>query len=194
MSDEPTPDFAMLRAVEILAGIYERTAPREDDVPAPASDKPIVLFNETIALDVNATVRADVERHLGTAFSYPARGWHTYCVRGGDGKRQFLSLFYSAGKLASAELYYPKVDRAPKLEPVDLRFRFSPGEVALGEGFAKLSHYFRRLSALAESLGAYAEMFEANFPGGAAYAMGNAGSIERLAIYVLRNDGTSGST
>jgi hypothetical protein len=28
-------------------------------------------------------------------------------------------------------------------------------------------------------------MFEARFPGGAAYAMGNDGTIERLALYTL---------
>jgi hypothetical protein len=37
-----------------------------------------------------------------------------------------------------------------------------------------------------EGLGIYADIFEARFPGGAAYAMGNKGVIERLALYVLR--------
>lgn len=179
----------MLRAVEILAGLYERNR-KIDETPPPPAEKPIVLFNESIALDVNSTTRAGVEKTLGIAFAYPARGWHTYCVRGDDSRRQFLSLFYSEGRLISAELYYPKADRAPKLEPVDLRFRFVPGELSLGQTMTALPEYFGRISALAESVGAYAEMLEAQFPGGVAYAMGNEGRIERLALYVLRSDGT----
>lgn len=187
MSDSPAPDFAMLRAVEILAGLYERNRNAEE-VPPPPSDKPIVLFNETIALDVNSTTRADVEKKLGIGLAYPANGWHTYCVRGSDRKREFLSLFYSEGRLAAAELYYPKVERSPKLEPVDLQFRFAPGELTLGQTMAGLPEHFGRISSLAEALGAYDEMLVAQFPGGVAYIMGNEGRAERLAIYVLRED------
>ncbi len=175
----------MRRAVEILAGIYERN--RHPAAPPPC-DKPIVLFNETIALDVNTTTREDVEKKLGIAFSYPARGWHTYCVRGDDAKRQFLSLFYSEKQLVSAELYYPKSDRAPKLEPVDLRFRLVPGELSLGQTMSGLPEHFGQLSALAEAVGTYGEMLSAEFPGGVAHAMGNDGRIERLALYALRSD------
>lgn len=173
----------MSRAVEILAALYERN---RHPAPPPPSEKPILLFNESISLDVNATTRDDAEKQLGIAFSYPARGWHTYCVRGDDSKRQFLSLFYSGKQLVSAELYYPKVDRAPKLEPVDLRFRFVPGEIALGQSMNVLPEHFGRISALAEAIGTYGEMLGAEFPGGVAYAMGNAGRIERLALYALR--------
>lgn len=184
MKDD-TPDFAMRRAVEILAGIYERKMAAPVDLPPPA-ERAIVLFNETIAFDVTQTTRQDVERALGTAFAYPARGWHTYCVRGARGERLFASLFYSKLHLASAELYLPKADRAPNLEPRDLRFRFVPGEIEVGKPMTTLPAYFSRLSSLAERLGAYSAMFEARFPGGAAYAMGNGGSIERLALYVAR--------
>ena len=187
MSDSQTPDFAMLRAVDILAGIYERNR-KVEDTPPPPADKPIVLFNESIALDVNSTTRTEVEKRLGIGFSYPAKGWHTYCVRGADRNRQFLSLFYSDGRLASAELYYPKVERAPKLEAVDLQFRFVPGEIALGQTMAALPEHFGRISSLAEALGAYSDMLGARFPGGAAYLMGNDGRVERLAIYILRSD------
>ncbi|MEO9170741.1 MAG: hypothetical protein ABI282_02760 [Candidatus Baltobacteraceae bacterium] len=189
MSDDSAPDFAMRRAVEILAAIYER-ANKTADVRPPPADKPILLFNESIALDVNTTTREDVRKALGVAFSYPAQGWHTYCVRGAGGKREFLSLFFSENDLISGELYYPKVERAPKLESVDLRFRFSPGELALGSAFTSLPEYFSRFSRAAEEMGAYREMFEARFPGGAAYAMGNGGLIERLALYALREKDT----
>jgi hypothetical protein len=185
VSEDLTPDFAMQRAVEILANIYERTQ-KSHDVPPPPADKPIVLFSETISFDVTKTGRAEVERALGVAFSYPARGWHTYCVRGPDGARLFASLFYSSDALIAAELYVPKVDRAPKLEPRDLTFRFVPGEIAVGKPITSLPEHFGRVSALAEKLGAYQEMFEARFPGGSAYAMGNEGAIERLAVYALR--------
>ncbi len=177
----------MLRAVEILAGLYERSH-EVPQTPPVASSRPIVLFNETITLDVNATKREDVERALDIAFAYPARGWHTYCTHGTTGKREFLSLFYSANQLVSAELYYPKAQYAPKLEPVDLRFRLSPGEIALGRPIGELQEHFARFSRAAEHLGAFSDMFQARFRGGAAYAMGNSGYCERLAIYVLRND------
>lgn len=176
------PDFAMSRAVEILAKIYERNQ-RAGDAPPPPADKPIVLFNETISFDVTRTTRDDVEKTLGVAFAYPARGWHTYAVRDEGRRRLFASLFYSKRRLISAELYLPKVERAPALQARDLVFRLVPGEVSIGKPIANLPEHFGRISALAETLGAYGDMFEARFPGGAAYAMGNGGLIERLAIY-----------
>ncbi|HTV93609.1 MAG TPA: hypothetical protein VMG98_12915 [Verrucomicrobiae bacterium] len=184
MSEEP-PDFAMLRAVEILAGIYERNA-KLQDAPPPPSDKPLFLFSERLSLDVNATTRADVERQLGIAFKYPAPGWHSYGVRGRDGARLLLSLFYSKNQLASAELYLPKVDRAPKLEPQDAHFRLVPGEIEVGMPLTTLPEHFGRMTGMPTRLGPYEEMFEARFPGGAAYAIGNDGIIERLALYTLR--------
>ena len=185
MSDDaPTPDFAMLRAVEILANIYER-ARKAQDAPPPPSDVPIVLFSEAIALRVGTTTRAQVEKALGIAFSYPARGWHTYCVKGTRGEKLFASIFYSESGMAAAELYVPKVDRAPNLTKRDLHFRLVPGEISVGMPFTGLPEHFGRIAALPSSIGAYADMFEARFPGGAAYVMGNEGVIERLAVYVL---------
>jgi len=184
MSGEP-PDFAMLRAVEILASIYERNQ-KQQDVPPPPSDKPLLLFSESLALDVNATTRADVERQLGIAFKYPAPGWHTYGVRGRDGARLLLSLFYSEQRLASAELYLPKVDRAPKLQPQDAHFRLVPGEIEVGMPLTTLPEHFGRMAGMPTAIGPYEEMFEARFPGGAAYAIGNEGIIERLALYTLK--------
>lgn len=181
MSDD-TPDFAMLRAVEILASIYERQYKLEN-APPPPSDKPIYLFSEVLALDVTATVKADVERALGLAFSYPAMGWHTYGVRGRDATRLLLSCFYSKDRLAAAELYIPKADRAPKLTPQNAHFRLVPGEIECGVPTTSLPEHFGRMAGIPPQLGAYEEMFEARFPGGAAYAMANGGAIERLAIY-----------
>ncbi|HUA08029.1 MAG TPA: hypothetical protein VMA98_02075 [Candidatus Acidoferrales bacterium] len=185
MSERP-PDFAMQRAVEILASIYER-AQKQQNVPPPPADKPIFMFSETLALDVTKTTRPEVERQFGVAFSYPARGWHTYAVRGAQGERLFLSLFYSAARLAAVELYPPKVDRAPKLEPQDVRFRLVPGEIQIGVTITSLPQHFGRMQGMPTKLGAYEEMFEARFPGGAAYAMGNDGTIERLALYILQS-------
>jgi hypothetical protein len=183
MSDD-APDFAMLRAVEILANIYESHAKRER-VPPPPSDKPIYLFSETLALEVHVTTKEHVQSVLGLAFSYPAMGWHTYGVRGGSASRLLLSLFYSNDRLASAELYVPKVERAPKLHPQEHRFRLVPGEIECGAPVTTLPEHFGRMEGVPPELGAYAQMFEARFPGGAAYAMANDGVIERLALYVL---------
>jgi hypothetical protein len=184
MSENP-PDFAMQRAVEILANIYER-AQKQQDAPPPPSDKPIFIFSERVALDVNTTTKADVERQLGIGFMYPTRGWHSYGVRGTNNARLLLSIFYSKDRLASAELYLPKVDRAPKLEPQDVHFRLVPGEIEVGMAITSLPEHFGRMAGMPTELGAYAEMFEARYPGGAAYAMGNDGIIERLAIYTLQ--------
>ncbi|HTU71281.1 MAG TPA: hypothetical protein VMF11_13300 [Candidatus Baltobacteraceae bacterium] len=184
MSEKP-PDFAMQRAVEILANIYERQHQKEHAPPPPA-DKPILMFSESLALDVNTTTKVMVERQLGIAFSYPTRGWHTYGVRGRDGARLLLSIFYSKQRLASAELYLPKVDRAPKLEPQDAHFRLIPGEIEVGMQLTALPEHFGHMAGMPTRIGPYAEMFEARFPGGAAYAMGNDGVIERLALYTLR--------
>lgn len=106
------PDFAMARAVEILANLYQKRAPEAAHF-APLCEHPIVLFDESIALSVGSTIRAGVERTLGIAFSYPARGWHTYAV--GGSSRHFLSLFYKETVLAAEEQYVPRSARAPNL-------------------------------------------------------------------------------
>ena len=175
----------MQRAVEILANIYERLYKPQETAPPP-SDKPILLFSEGLVLDVNTTTRVDVQRGLGMAFSYPSQGWHTYGVRGTNDARLLLSIFYSGEQLASAEIYVPKVERAPRLEPQDAHFRLVPGEIEVGAPATSLPGHFGRMQGMPTELGPYAEIFEARFPGGAAYAMGNDGLIERLAIYTLK--------
>ena len=183
MKEDP-PGFAMQRAVEILAQLYEKQRRTASAVPPPPLDRTVTIFNETISFDVTQTKRTDVEKKLGVAFAYPVRGWHTYCVKGLTG-REFVSLFYSAGELVSAELYVPKADRAPALEPRDLRFRLVPGEITIGMQIAALPENYARIPK-PEGLGPYGDIMEARFPGGSVYVMGTEGIIERLAIYKLK--------
>ncbi|HEY0384277.1 MAG TPA: hypothetical protein VGC72_18965 [Candidatus Elarobacter sp.] len=180
-SDDRAPDFAMQRAAEILAQVYEAGRARRNAPPAPL-DRPVVLANEQLVFALGTTMRADVERAFGVAFSYPMRGWHTYAARE-DGRRYFLSLFYSGVTLVALEYYLPKADRAPSLAARDYgAFRLSPGDVALGATTASLDErYVTAVGGPAPVV--YAEAYEARFPGGVAYVMGNDGRIERLGLY-----------
>ncbi|HEY4441161.1 MAG TPA: hypothetical protein VGN14_11950 [Candidatus Elarobacter sp.] len=179
--DEPVPDFAMQRAVEILAKVYEQNRARRNVPPAPL-DRPVVLANEHHTFALGGSTREDVEKAFGVAFQYPMRGWHTYASRE-NGQRYFLSLFYAAGALVAAEYYVPKVDRAPTLAARDYgAFRLSPGDVALGASTATLDErYVTAVGGPAPVV--YKEAYEARFAGGVAYVMGNAGVIERLGLY-----------
>jgi hypothetical protein len=179
--EPPAPDFAMQRAVEILAQAYEAGRARRNVAPAPL-DRAVVLANERVVLTLSTTTRADVERAFGIAFSYPMRGWHTYAARE-EGRRYFLSLFYVDAALIALEYYVPKADRAPALAARDYgAFRLSPGDVALGAAFASLDErYVTAIGGPAPLV--YTEAYEARFPGGVAYVMGNGGRIERLGLY-----------
>ena len=179
--DERAPDFAMARAVEILAKLYESNREKRNVPPAPI-DRPVVLANENCSFAVGTTQRAEVERKLGVAFQYPMRGWHTYAARE-DGERRFLSLFYKDGTLIATEYYVPKIDRAPTLEARDYGlFRLSPGDVGLGASTASLDPQFVHAVGGPAPV-VYAEAFEVRFPGGVAYVMGNQGRVERIGIY-----------
>ncbi len=179
--DAPAPDFAMQRAVEILAQVYEASRARRNVPPAPL-DRPVVLANERLVFALGTTTRAEVERAFGVAFAYPMRGWHTYAARE-DGRRCFLSLFYSEQMLVALEYYLPKTDRAPSLAARDYgAFRLSPGEVALGAATSALDErYVQAVGGPAPVV--YAEAYEARFAGGVAYVMGNGGRVERLGLY-----------
>lgn len=184
MSDDDAkapPDFAMLRAVEILAGIVERNRTQRNVPPAPI-DRPVVLANPNVTLALGTTTRSAVERVFGVAFAYPMRGYHTYAARE-NGARYFLSLFYKDAVLVSLEYYVPKMDRAPTLAARDLGdFRLTPGDVALGAATATLdARYGAAVGGPAPVV--FEEAFEVRFPGGVAYVMGNGGRIERLALY-----------
>jgi hypothetical protein len=174
-------DLAMQRAVEILARVYEAGRARPNVPPAPL-DRPVVLANERLVLALATTTRREVEHAFGVAFSYPMRGWHTYAARE-QGRRNFLSLFYSDSGLVALEYYVPKIDRAPGLAARDYGpFRLSPGEVALGAATSSLDErYVTAVGGPAPVV--YAEAFEARWEGGVAYVMGNAGFVERLGLY-----------
>ena len=179
--DDRAPDFAMQRAVEILASVYETNRAKRNVPPAPL-DRPVVLSNENLVFALKTTTRDDVERAFGVAFSYPMRGWHTYASRE-NGGRYFLSLFYRERTLVALEYYLPKADRAPGLAARDYGpFQFSPGDVALGASTATLdARYTTAVGGPAPVV--YAEAYEARFPDGVAYVMGNDGRIERLGLY-----------
>ena len=185
MADEEkkdAPDFAMLRAVEVLASIANR-ARTTPGVPPPPIDRPVVLFNETQAFRIGTTTKREVERSLGTGFSYPAKGWHTYSVHGPQSERWLISLFYKDDIVVGIEHYVPKSDSAPKLQPRNIGgFRLIPGEVGLGTPFSALdARYVPAVGGPGTVV--YDTSYEIRFPGGLAYVMGNAGTIERLVIY-----------
>ncbi|MDH2909869.1 MAG: hypothetical protein PXZ07_07150 [Candidatus Eremiobacteraeota bacterium] len=182
MSEREAPDFAMRRAVEVLASIYERKRPAREPTLPPRADAPIALFNERLSLVVGTSTRREVERELGIAYRYPAAGWHTYCIRIA-GERAFLSLFFSGTSLSAAELYRPRAAQAPPLEARDCgAYRLVPGEIGLGMQILALPDYFTEIPA--PGGGSYAQIFAAGFPGGSALVMGNEGTVERLAVYV----------
>lgn len=178
---KPPPDFAMLRAVEILANLALKNRERLV-VPPPPIDRPVILFNERRALQVGVTTRRDVQRDLGRGVAYPAAGWWTYLLRFAGGRR-LLSVIFHNDLLTGAELYLPKVKSLPVLRPNFWGdFRFIPGEVAIGADLAALdARYTCAVSGPGQVI--YAQVFEIRFPGGLGYVMGNSGLAERLALY-----------
>ena len=179
---DESPDFAMLRAVEILANLHERNY-KKANVPPPPLDKPVILFNETCPFQIGKTRLDEVNAVLGWGFSYPTRGWHTYAFAGENSERYLVSAFYKDQALIAVEAYIPRTDRTPNLEARRLgAFRFVPGEIALGKPVTSIPESF------VPAIGGpgpvvYGAAFEARFEGGVAYAMGNNGIIERLALY-----------
>jgi hypothetical protein len=161
--------------------MHERARRRENTPPTPL-DRPVVLHSTRIAFQTGKTTRPAVERELGIAFSYPARGWHTYATRE-SGTTCLLSAFYKEGVLVAVEIYVPRSDRAPSLAPRDLGgFRLEPGGVAIGMHADAVTETFTPAIG-GPSPVVYDRAFEARFPGGVAYAMARKGTIERLALY-----------
>jgi len=177
----PAPDFAMLRAVEVLASIVEKRM-SQPNVPPPPIDVPVILFNENVRLEIGKTSRAELVKALGTGFPFPSKGWETYAVRQ-NGTRALLSAFFRDELLIAAELYLPRTKNAPNMVARDLgEFRLIPGEVKLGGAIVSLDERFT--TAVGGPAGVvYKLSFELRFPGGVAYAMGNGGLIERLVLY-----------
>jgi len=181
MSEKPPPDFAMLRAVEILAQMHER-ARRTRGTPPPALDRSVILRSDRITFEIGKTRRSDVERELGIAFSYPVRGWHTYATKEGT-RACLLSAFYKDGCLVAVELYVPRGENAPALAPRDFGgFRLEPGSVAIGMRVDAVTQAFTPAVGGPAHV-VYDSAIEARFPGGVAYAMARKGEIERLALY-----------
>lgn len=181
MSEKPPADFAMLRAVEILAHMHQRVRETPNKPPLPI-DRPVVLQSERLTLQIARTKRVDVERELGIAFSYPARGWHTYASQE-SGQRCLLSAFYSNGILVAAEIYVPRGPHAPNLQARNLGgFRLEPGGVRVGMQVNAIPPPFTPAVGGPGKV-VYDSAFEARFPGGVAYAMASKGVIERLTIY-----------
>lgn len=185
MSEKPPPDFAMLRAVEILAKMHERVRSTPNTPPAPI-DRPVLLQSERLTLQVAKTKRGDVERELGIAFSYPARGWHTYATNE-SGTRCLLSAFYKNAILVAVELYVPRGPHAPNLQARNFGgFRLEPGGVRVGMLVNAIPQPFTPAVGGPGKV-VYDQAFEARFPGGVAYAMAAKGVIERLTVYADLN-------
>lgn len=185
---DPVPDFAMLRAVEILAQLHQRVRETPNTPPVPI-DRPMLLQSERLALQIGHTTRTDVEHELGVAFSYPTRGWHTY-ASSESGKRCLLSLFYKDATLVAAELYVPRGPHAPNLTPRNMGgFRLEPGGAHVGMGETSIAPPFTPAIGGPGKV-VYDRAYEVRFPGGVAYAMAAKGTIERLTIYADLNQGT----
>ena len=172
----------MLRAVEIMAQFIEQQVGKPPVPPAPI-DRPVILFNENLAFELDKTTLGEVERAFGSGFSYPAKGFHSYGLRH-DGKPAFISAFYDKdGLLIGVEHYYVKAKNVPSLAPRPIgTFRLIPGEISLGMPFTKLSDEF--VPAIGgPSPAIYGYRYEVRFPAGVAYVMGNNGRVERLVLY-----------
>ena len=185
MSDEkPAPDFAMVRAVEVLAKMAERMRMQPVAQPRPL-DRPVVLFNEAQQFAVGVTRRGEVERSLGIGFPFPYKGWSTWGVMGSGNARWLLSALYRNDVLAAVEHYVPKSDvSGPALAPRNLGgFRFVPGEVRLGMAVSSLGDDYVRCEMGPGGDTVYDLTFQAPYPGGLALVMANKGAVTRLALY-----------
>ena len=183
MSDDnkPPPDFAMLRAVEILATIAERQMASAHALPPP-SDVPMVLFNENIMFVIGKTQRASVIKALGAGYAYPARGWETYAMRENNA-RYLLSALYRDDILVGADYYVPKANSVPELGPRNFGdFRLVPGQIAIGSDITRLDARFVRVDEGPDAQ-RYAHAFQVRYRGGVAYAQSNIGIIQRIVLY-----------
>lgn len=185
MTDRP-PDFALLRAVDILERIAkDRVQPNE---PPPPVEHPVVLASDRCTLALGKTRRHEIERAFGRGVEYPAKGFRSYGVAPwepqpeGAPRRWLLSVFYRGDVLFGVEHYIPKVRGIP---PMALT---TPGVLRIEPGGFKLTGPLHSLDYFKPAHGGpspvvFALAFEARFTGGVAWLMGNAGRIERIAIY-----------
>ena len=182
MSDErPPPDFAMLRAVEVLARIASETRGRSP-APAPRLDHPLLLRGDraTFALGM---ARSAVVRAIGEGGPYPVAGWSSYALpKTRAGWLILLSLFYRDDALFALELYRSRAEELPALPRISLRARLHPTDVAIGNAIRVAPHGFANAQGGPGRI-VYSDAFEARFPGGVAFVMGNDGVAERLVLY-----------
>jgi hypothetical protein len=180
------PDFALLRAVEILERIAKERA--QPNAPPVSVEFPITLAADRCTFAIGKTRRREVEHAFGRGHSYPAKGFHSYMIapyetQADDApKRWLLSVFYRGDLLFGVEHYIPKVKVLP---PMPLA---TPGTLRIEPGGFKLGGPLHSLDYFVPAHGGpspvvYSLSFEARFAGGVAWVMGNGGRIERLAIY-----------
>jgi hypothetical protein len=185
MSDgtKPPPDFAMLRAVEILAQIAEKQMTSAHTLPPPL-DVPLVLFNEHIMFVIGKTQRASVVNALGPGYAFPARGWDTYAMREHN-TRYLLSALYRDDVLVGVDYYVPKTNSVPELAVRNFGdFRIVPGQIAIGSDITNLD---QRFVPVADGPDAhrYSYAFEVRYRGGVAYAQSNGPLIQRIVLYAV---------
>jgi hypothetical protein len=188
MSDEkkPPPDFAMLRAVEILAQIAEKQMTSANVLPPPL-DVPIILFNESLMFVIGKTQRASVIKALGPGYAYPARGWETYAMRENN-TRYLLSALYREGVLVGVDYYLPNANRVPELAARNFgEFRLVPGQIAIGSDLMKLDERFVQVVEGPDTH-IYSRVFEVRYRGGVAYAQSDGALIQRMVLYAVDSE------
>ena len=185
MSDKTKapPDFAMLRAVEILAQLAEKLLTSANVLPPPL-DVPLVLFNENIMFVIGKTPRANVINALGTGYAFPAHGWETYAMREGRA-RCLLSALYRDDVLAGVDYYVPKPSVVPELGTRSFgNFRLVPGQIAIGSEIMRLDERFVSVTEGPDAQ-RFAYTSVARYPGGVAYVQSNSGLIERIVLFAI---------
>jgi hypothetical protein len=175
------PDFAMVRAVEILTQIAEKQMQSAHVLPPPI-DVPIVLFNEHIMFVTGRTQRDAVIAELGPGYAFPAKGWETYAMHEGA-HRCLLSALYDDGVLVGVDYYVAPAGRVPELRARNFgEFRLVPGQIMIGSDMLRLDERFVAVAAGPDKR-TYSHTFEVRFPGGAAFAQGTGGLVQRLVVY-----------
>lgn len=175
------PDFALLRAVEILAQIAERQMQLAQALPPPI-DVPIILFNEQLMFVIGKTQRSAVLATLRPGYGFPAKGWETYAMREGR-RRCLLSALYRDDVLVGVDYYETKPSSVPELRPRDFgSFRLVPGQIEIGSDLVRLDQRFTAVASGPDAR-TYSHAFEVRYPGGVAFAQGTGGTVQRLVLY-----------
>ena len=186
-----TLHLAMQRAVEILARVYEANRARSNVPPVPL-DRPVVLANERIVFalagDDTWRGRACVRRRVLVS---DARLAHLRRTR--SGAAQLPELVLLRGHAAGARVLRPEDRSCADLGGARLRHvpAFRPA-TSLGARRHRIDQrYVTAIGGPAPVV--YAEAYEARFPGGVAYVMGNAGSSNASGCTLQRNAALAGA-